>query len=86
MEAIDALLTRASATRLGEPGPSPELLATAFKAACRAPDHGLLRPWRFIAIQGQGRHRLGNILADSLKRRDPVVFNNSTEACDKLMA
>jgi nitroreductase len=73
MDAIDALLTRASATRLGEPGPSPELLATAFKAASRAPDHGLLRPWKFVAIQGEGRRRLGNMLADSLKRREPDV-------------
>lgn len=73
MDAIQALLTRASATKLGEPGPSAELLADAFKAASRAPDHGALRPWKFLAIQGEGRRTLGDIMAASLKRREPNV-------------
>jgi nitroreductase len=36
-------------------------------------NHGSLRPWKFVVIEGEGRRRLGNILADSLKRREPDV-------------
>ena len=31
--------------------------------ACRAPDHGMLEPWRFIVIEGDARHRASERLA-----------------------
>jgi len=31
-----------------------------FQSAVRAPDHGRLRPWRFVVIEGDKRARLGN--------------------------
>ena len=71
MDTMQALLTRASATKLGDPGPSAELLADAFKAASRTPDHGALRPWKFLTIQGEDRRALGALMAQSLKRREP---------------
>jgi nitroreductase len=73
VDAIDALITRASATRLGEPGPSREALETALRAAARAPDHGLLRPWKFLVIEGEARTRLGEVMAESLRRREKSV-------------
>ena len=42
-------------------------------AAIRAPDHGRLRPWRFIVVRGAARERLGQVLADALKARAPDV-------------
>ena len=71
MDAIEALSTRASAVRLTEPAPSEELLATALRAAARAPDHGMLRPWRFLVVRGAARERLGEVLAGALARREP---------------
>ena len=73
MNAVEALTTRASAVKLGEPGPSEEAIAKALEAAVRAPDHGLLRPWRFLLIQGDARRRFGAVMAAALKRRQPDV-------------
>ncbi len=71
MDAIEALIGRISAAQLGEPGPSPRELDTILEAAAAAPDHGRMQPWRFIVIAGEARARLGDILAQSLARREP---------------
>jgi len=68
MQAIEALLQRRSARALTEPAPDEGALELIFESAARAPDHGRLRPWRFIVIQGTGRTRFGNLLADHLRR------------------
>lgn len=71
MDAIDALIGRISAAQLAEPGPDAQQLQTILEAGIAAPDHGRLQPWRFIVIAGEARARLGDILADSLERREP---------------
>jgi nitroreductase len=53
---------------------------TIVEAALRAPDHGKLRPWRFIVIRGDARHRLGELFARALAARDP---NAPSAALDK---
>jgi nitroreductase len=73
MDALEALRTRASAAALGDPAPSEEQLAAILSAAARAPDHGLMRPWRFIIVRGDARHRLGEVLAEALRSREPVT-------------
>jgi len=45
--------------------PSAELLEKVFQTALRAPDHMLLRPWRYLIIQGEARARLGEIFCDA---------------------
>lgn len=73
MQAIDALLTRRSATALTEPGPDEAALQLIFQSAVHAPDHGRLRPWRFIVVRGAARERFGELLAAHLKRTHPDV-------------
>src|SRR2546422_237703 len=73
MQAIDALLGRRSAKALVEPAPDDGALALIFASAVRAPDHGRLRPWRFIVIRGAGRARFGDLLADHLRRSHATV-------------
>jgi nitroreductase len=46
----EALLGRVSSPRLTSPAPSGETLERILKCALRAPDHALLRPWRFIVF------------------------------------
>lgn len=70
MNAIEALHQRTSMPRLGEPAPSPEALDTIFKAALRAADHGLLRPWRFLVIRGESLRKLGQLFADAALRKN----------------
>ena len=71
MDALELLLTRDSALKLEPPGPDPQALAAIFKSALRAPDHGRLRPWRFVVIPEDKRARFGEVLAAALKRREP---------------
>lgn len=79
MEAIDLLLGRVSVTRLSEPAPTEEQRDVLFRAALRAPDHALLRPWRFLTIEGAAREQLGELFAQALQQGGEV----SEEALDK---
>jgi len=71
--ALAALLARASvpARMLRDPGPDDAAIDLAVAAALRAPDHGGLRPWRFVVVRGEARAALGEVLAASLARRAP---------------
>jgi nitroreductase len=71
MEAIEALTTRVSGAALVEPAPDELELHTLLSAALRAPDHGRLRPWRFTVVRGAARQRLGELMAEALRRRHP---------------
>ncbi|MBN8875037.1 MAG: nitroreductase [Rhodospirillales bacterium] len=71
MDALECLLTRDSAGRLTAPGPDRAALETMLQAAVRAPDHGRLRPWRFLVIETAQREAFGEVLASSLRRREP---------------
>lgn len=73
MNAIEALHQRTSMPRLGEPAPSPEALDAIFKAALRAADHGLLRPWRFLVIRGDSLLKLGQLFADAALRKNADI-------------
>jgi nitroreductase len=73
MTVFDVLLSRQSvpARLLAEPAPSDEVLTRVFAAAVTAPDHGAIRPWRFLVIRGEARERLGDLFAAALGRREP---------------
>jgi nitroreductase len=73
MQAIDALLTRTSATALTDPGPDDGALELMFASAVHAADHGRLRPWRFVVIRGAARGRFGELLAAHLERSHPGI-------------
>jgi nitroreductase len=79
MQAIEALLTRHSARTLTEPAPDEGALELVFASATRAPDHGRLRPWRFIVVRGAARERFGALLAGHLRRTHPQVGEESLE-------
>ncbi len=81
MKAIDALHSRTSAPRLCEPIPDTELLENIYKAAFRAADHALLRPWRFLTIQGDSRDRLADLMVAASRAKDPML---TTEQEQKL--
>ena len=71
MDALTLLQQRNSIPKLTEPGPGARDLEQMLRAAVRAPDHGHLQPWRFIAIEGDGRQRLGALFAEALRQRKP---------------
>lgn len=73
MDALAALSTRHSIAPpfLTGPGPDEAMLAEILAAGASAPDHGRLRPWRFIVIRGDARERLGEVFAEALAKRQP---------------
>lgn len=80
MDAIAALLGRASPPKVTAPGPDPDQLDTILKAGSRAPDHGRLQPFRFIVIEGEARERLGEVMAAALKARTPEAAEAMLQA------
>ena len=69
-----ALLSRRRSTKAGhftEPGPSPAQLDALLRLAARVPDHGKLAPWRFVVMEGDGRARAGEKIAE-VKAHDGV--------------
>lgn len=59
--------------QLGEPGPDAAQLGALLAEAVRVPDHGKLAPWRFLAIRGEARHALGELLAARALELDPAA-------------
>ena len=73
MDALHLLQNRVSITKLVAPAPNAVQLLEVFKAANRAPDHGKLKPWRFLVIEGSGLDSLSNVLVDALVAANPDV-------------
>jgi nitroreductase len=73
MELFSAVETRTSAARLAEPGPSPEELDRLLQAAGRAPDHGRLKPWRFIVLTDTLREAFTAAAAEAKLARLPMT-------------
>ncbi len=67
------ILTRRSVSALTEPGPNPEQLTTLLRAASSVPDHGQLRPYRFVVVRGKGRERVGDALAAAAAEQRPEL-------------
>ena len=69
MDAIEALHARRSIGRLSPPALTTEQLNVLFEAAAAAPDHGELRPWQFVVLEGGDKERFGEVLAEALEKR-----------------
>jgi nitroreductase len=71
--AINLLLQRQStpAKYHGEPAPGGDDLDLILRAAMSAPDHGAMQPWRLLLVRGTALVRLGDLFAESFKRRNP---------------
>ena len=72
LRAVELLLSRQSVNLLQEPAPDGAELDLILDAGLRAPDHGRLRPWRFVLIRGEQRQAWADRLAQAALARDPV--------------
>lgn len=80
MDAIDAILARRSTGRLAAPGPGPDDLPRILEAAAAAPDHGALRPWRFVVLEGEALDELGAVLEAAYVERCAAAGVEAVEA------
>lgn len=60
-----------SPKRLHEPGPTAQQIELMLSAAAAAPDHNLLRPWRFVIVPPDKRTLLATVFGLALVDRDP---------------
>lgn len=85
MELLAAMESRSSAARLGLPAPTPEHLARILDAAAHAPDHGRLRPWRFIVVDAGLRDGFALAAASAKRVRLPSMSEEQFAAeCEKM--
>jgi nitroreductase len=85
MDAVTLLTTRYSSARLTEPAPSSEALAVIKQAALHVPDHGHLRPWRFVVVTGRkALEKLGDVFAEAALEEDPSVSDELVERARQL--
>jgi nitroreductase len=80
MELLEGIQSRTSAVKLVDPGPTQEQLNTIMSAALRAPDHGRLKPWRFVVLEGAQRARLAGAMGEFLRKKAPSCTQAQLEA------
>lgn len=77
---IETIVSRVTPALLGDPGPSETEIRIALDAAAAAPDHGRLRPWRFVVLAGKDREKLATLFKESLQRQRTDVSTAELEA------
>ena len=74
MDALTLLNNRNSEPKLTKPAPDRDTLNKILTASLRAPDHGRLRPWRYLLIESKSaRQHLGELFAGALLARKPAA-------------
>lgn len=67
MDTLSLLTTRRSTKQLRAPAPDELQLDTILQAATQVPDHGDLKPWRFVVIHSEtGLTQFQQILRDTV--------------------
>ena len=79
MELFDAIASRSMAKQLSGPGPTAEQIARLLEAANRAPDHGRLKPWRFVPVNGAERETFANAVAEARRDQIPAFTDEQME-------
>jgi len=62
------------------PGPTPAHLERMLEAAAHAPDHGRLRPWKFIVLEGALREKFSYAAASAKRVRLPSMSDEQFAA------
>jgi len=60
-----------SAKTLTDPGPTDDELAEVLRAAVAVPEHGAIRPWRFLVLRRPDQERLSEAFVSDLLSDDP---------------
>jgi len=78
MNILDAIRTRRSIGKVTQEPVDRAFVETILEAATWAPSHGRTEPWKFFVMQGDGRKRLGAVLADIAKEKmtEPLTEAN----------
>lgn len=78
---LEAITTRQSVSpkHLGSPGPTKDEIRRMVTAAVTAPDHGALRPWRFLLIADEARPHLADLFVAAKADKTPDMTPDMVE-------
>lgn len=71
MELFEAIHGRRSQGEVKPDAVPRETIEKLLSAAVQAPNHYKVRPWRFVVLTGEGRNKLGDVMAASQMDRQP---------------
>ncbi len=83
MDVIDAIHHRHMNVKVKQDPVPRAVIEKLLSAAVQAPNHYKVRPWRFVALTGDGLKKLGDVFAASFAERHPDL---PAEALDKTRA
>jgi nitroreductase len=83
MDVLEAIHKRQTQGKVKPDALPRETIEELLHAAVQAPNHHKVRPWRFIVLTGEGRKKLGDVMAASQMDRKPDL---PPEAFDKTRA
>ncbi|HEX9332538.1 MAG TPA: nitroreductase [Anaerolineales bacterium] len=84
MDVFEAIHNRHSQGRVKSDPLPRELIEKLLDAAVQAPNHYKVRPWRFVVLTGEGRNKLGDIMAASQLDRHPDFPPEAFDTCRAL--
>jgi len=76
---IQLMQNRISSPRLMAPAPSAQVLENIYQCALRAPDHMMLRPWRYLVVEEAVREELGELFAVSATMQEGELSERQLE-------
>ncbi|MEI7555118.1 nitroreductase [Candidatus Chlorohelix sp.] len=80
MNVLETIKVRRSVGKVTEKKPTREQIEILLDAACQAPNHHMVEPWRYFVIAGVARAELSKIMVESLTTK----LENTTD--DKAQA
>ena len=80
MDALTAIHMRQSTGRVKPDAVPRELIEKILEAAAQAPNHYRVRPWRFVVLTDAARERLGEVMAQSVRKKNPEAKDEALEA------
>src|SRR5919107_134753 len=84
MDVLEVIHSRHSQGKLRSDPVPRELVEKLLDAAVQAPNHYKVRPWRFVVLIGEGRDKLGDVMAASQQARHPEFPFESFDKCRAL--
>lgn len=83
MEIFDAIHGRQTINKVKQDAVPRDVIEKLLSAGAQAPNHHKARPWRFVVLTGDGRKKLGDVMAASFLDRNPTT---PPEGLDKTRA
>jgi len=84
MDIFEAIHNRHSQGKVKQDALPRELIEKLLDAAVQAPNHYKVRPWRFVVLTGEGRNKLGDVIAASQRDRHPDFPQEAFDKCRAL--